>query len=169
MRFFYGDLKRHCLHFLTRREVVQLGRTSKRLNDETMNVSQWPLHMTSLKIRGLVKFVELCRMSPRLLGLSSLELMPQRIDMQSSFDTRDTGCECLRTLHLRLVVIYRDDDVAMQKAIDLMPMWSHTLQHLEVSSVHCPQPWKFSKPLALPQLQTITFRTSPLHVESHAL
>jgi hypothetical protein len=55
VRFFYGDLKRHLLHFMQRPDAVQLGRSSKHLTAEAMKMEDWPLAMSSLIVPGITK------------------------------------------------------------------------------------------------------------------
>jgi hypothetical protein len=73
VQFIDGDLKRHLLHFMTRHEVAQLGRSSRQLTAETMNIDQWPLEMSTLSA-GLKELQQQLLQYPQRRRMKQLQL-----------------------------------------------------------------------------------------------
>jgi hypothetical protein len=150
VRFFYGDLKRHLLHFMTRPEVGRLGRTSKHLTPEAMKVDEWPLDMSRIQIAGFSRFRALLQ-KPQRRQVKHLEWYPSGASgpPREVYEPLNPNFTHLISLHLILMCHDRT-----QPIISYVRAWQHSLQHL-VIDVHNSSCWTRILSLRLVHLRTL--------------
>jgi hypothetical protein len=181
VRFFYGDLKRHLLHFMTQLEVVLLGHTARSVSAEALKFTEWPPELRMLLADGIEQLrarlqYPIVRKMTLLLELSADS---DGIDMDEEEEVYSDNLEtdlAARALppfepltedfeHLTGLTLRNESANSYELQLNMRNLerftpiilpWRHTLQHIELHDFDVYWPWR---EFLFPELRTLVIRT----------